>query len=118
MKEITVTNFKGNIFTGAWNGKTYKSTIDGRPELLRIYVNNQGCHITPEEYKKIGGDPVKDAKEKYINATREKLEDISRLLDDPAVEWFFRKNGVNTFDIQMIIKNNEVSAPSNLKSEK
>jgi hypothetical protein len=115
MKNITVVNFKGNTFSGSWNGKTYKSTIEGRPELLRIYVDNKGCHITPDEYKKIGGDPVKDAKEKYIEATREKLEDISRLLDDPAVKWFFKKNGMNAFDIQMMIKNNEVTAPNNLK---
>lgn len=115
MKNITVVNFKGNTFSGSWNGKTYKSTIEGRPELLRIYVDNKGCHITPNEYEKIGGDPVKDAKEKYIEATREKLEDISRLLDDPAVKWFFKKNGMNAFDIQMMIKNNEVTAPNNLK---
>jgi hypothetical protein len=53
MNEITVKNFQGKEFSGKWNGKTYPSKIEGRPELHRIYVNDKEIHITDEELHRI-----------------------------------------------------------------
>ena len=50
MKNIEVTNFKGNKYQGSWNEKTYKSCVSDRPDLYRIYVDEQPIHITEEEY--------------------------------------------------------------------
>jgi hypothetical protein len=53
MREITVKNFQGKEFTGKWNGKTYPSKIEGRPDLHRIYVDDMAIHITDEELERI-----------------------------------------------------------------
>jgi hypothetical protein len=53
MREITVKNFQGKEFTGKWNGKTYPSKIEGRPELHRIYIDDTAVHITDEELNRI-----------------------------------------------------------------
>ena len=50
MKNIEVTNFKGNKYEGSWNEKTYSSNIADHPDLYRIYVNDQAIHITEKEY--------------------------------------------------------------------
>lgn len=39
MINVKVKNYKGKEYTGIWNGKTYSSSIDGAPELRRIYVD-------------------------------------------------------------------------------
>lgn len=53
MKNIEVTNFKGNKYEGSWNEKTYSSNIAGHPDLYRIYVNDQAIHITEKEYNRL-----------------------------------------------------------------
>jgi hypothetical protein len=50
MKNIEVTDFNGKKYEGSWNEKTYKSKVSDRPELYRIYVNEQPIHITEVEY--------------------------------------------------------------------
>ena len=50
MVTITTTNYKGKKFNGKWNEKVYASQIDDRPELKRIYIDNERIHITEEEY--------------------------------------------------------------------
>lgn len=49
MINVKVKNYKGKEYTGIWNGKTYSSSIDGAPELRRIYVDNSPLHITETE---------------------------------------------------------------------
>ena len=63
MKNIEVTNFKGNKYEGSWNEKTYSSNIADHPDLYRIYVNDQAIHITEKEYNEY----VKKANE-FINS--------------------------------------------------
>ena len=70
MKNITVKNYQGKEFSGNWNGKVYSSKIDGRSDLIRIYVNNEAVHITEEEHAKISESITDDMKEK---AERESL---------------------------------------------
>lgn len=41
MQEIKVVDYKGKEFSGVWNEKTYMSRISDKPELRRIYVNNE-----------------------------------------------------------------------------
>lgn len=53
MKNIEVTNFKGNKYEGSWNEKTYSSNIADHPDLYRIYVNDQAIHITEKEYNRL-----------------------------------------------------------------
>lgn len=53
MKNIEVTNFNGKKYEGSWNEKTYKSNVSNRPDLYRIYVDEQPIHITEEEYNRL-----------------------------------------------------------------
>ena len=121
MKNITVVNFNGVKYSGVWNEKTYKSNVEGHPEYLRIYVDNEVCHITPAEYEKLGGniqlEEHKRKVENYKSQTEYKLRKLVELLDDRAVSFFLKKNGISvqtTYDIKLAIKNNVVTVPSNL----
>ena len=121
MKNITVVNFNGVKYSGVWNEKTYKSNVEGHPEYLRIYVDNEVCHITPSEYEKLGGniqlEEHKRKVENYKSQTEYKLRKLVELLDDPAVSFFLKKNGISlqtTYDIKLAIKDNVVTVPSNL----
>ena len=91
MKNITVVNFNGVKYSGVWNEKTYKSNVEGHPEYLRIYVDNEVCHITPSEYEKLGGniqlEEHKRIVENYKSQTEYKLRKLVELLDDPAVSF-------------------------------
>jgi hypothetical protein len=76
MTNITVKNFKGDEYSGTWNGKSYPSRIAGRPELHRIFLDNEAIHIDSEEFERVGGNAEKSAKEKSafkINETAKRL---------------------------------------------
>ena len=116
MLSITFKNFKGDEYSGLWNGKTYKSNIADHPEYLRIYVSDKAYHITPEEFQKIGGDINAEKKKRYIQETERKLEQLVKLLEDSQVEYILRKNklGHEAIDIINCAKNAQVTAPKNL----
>lgn len=111
MKEITVTNYKGNVYTGKWNEKTYSSKIDGMPELFRIYIDGNAIHITKEELSKIADDIKKienNARLEDIDNFFEKvgsyeLKDKLRVLwyivDEDDVSRFLHKNGIDSLKI-------------------
>lgn len=81
MSEISVVSFEGKEFSGYWNEKTYSSQIDGKSELLRIYVDGKVLHITPEEYMRIANSTSEEYKEKKfqdkILSRRESVKNIS-----------------------------------------
>ena len=58
MKRIEVVNYKGEKYSGLWNGKSYSSKIDGHPELCRIYLDNDPVHVTSEELKRLQDEDV------------------------------------------------------------
>ena len=78
MKNITVKNYQGKEFSGNWNEKVYSSKIDGRSDLLRIYINNEAVHITEEEHTKISVSVTAAMKEK---AERESLNACIKVKD-------------------------------------
>ena len=59
MKNITVLNYKGQEFTGSWNGKAYSSKVDGRDDLHRIYVDSNPIHIEDSELKRLQSEDGK-----------------------------------------------------------
>lgn len=63
MKNISVSDFKGEFFSGEWNEKTYSSQISGKENLYRIYVSNELIHITRQELEKITSDINKNDEE-------------------------------------------------------
>lgn len=63
MKNISVSDFKGESFSGEWNEKTYSSQISGKEDLYRIYVSNEPIHITRQELEKITSDINKNDQE-------------------------------------------------------
>lgn len=97
MQEIKIVNYEGKEYTGIWNERTYTSKIACKPELRRIYVNNEEIHITEEEYKKILGDSL--AAKQLINvenknhikqcvdklSVRDKLEILTYLMNDKKI---------------------------------
>ena len=90
MINVKVKNYKGKEYTGIWNGKTYSSSIDGAPELRRIYVDNSPLHITETELAKLldEKDDIKRGKEEHVKETlksmpfESKLNVLSTLLND------------------------------------
>jgi len=50
-----VTCKNGVSFTNGskWNVKYYESKIPGRPELNRIYIDEEEIHVTQEELQKV-----------------------------------------------------------------
>lgn len=81
MSEISVFSFEGKEFSGYWNEKIYSSQIDGKSELLRIYVDGKVLHITPEEYMRITNTTSEEYKEKEfqekILSRRESVKNMS-----------------------------------------
>lgn len=59
MKNITVLNYKGQEFTGSWNGKAYSSKVEGRDDLHRIYVESNPIHIEDAELKRLQSEDSK-----------------------------------------------------------
>lgn len=59
MKNITVLNYKGQEFTGSWNGKAYSSKVEGREDLHRIYVDSNPIHIEDTELKRLQSEDGK-----------------------------------------------------------
>lgn len=94
MQEISCIDYKGKNFSGIWNEKTYSSKIEEKPELKRIYVDNEPVHITEKEYAKLigGAETLKRQRhfEKMCSLKKEiktlnladKLEIILFVLDD------------------------------------
>lgn len=62
MKNITIKNWKGDTYSGLWNGKTYSSKVEGHDELIRIYVDNEPIHVTQEAISDLGANIEKDRK--------------------------------------------------------
>lgn len=56
MRTITVTDYKGHEHSGEWNTTAYESKVSNRPELIRIYINNEQIHICKDEYKRIASE--------------------------------------------------------------
>lgn len=73
MKNIEVTNFKGNKYEGSWNEKTYSSNIADHPDLYRIYVNDQAIHITEKEYNRLIAGNLSEK----MNRRRKEIETMS-----------------------------------------
>lgn len=73
MKNIEVTNFKGNKYEGSWNEKTYSSNIADRPDLYRIYVNDQAIHITEKEYNRLFANNLSEK----MDRRRKEIETMS-----------------------------------------
>lgn len=83
IKNLKVTNFKGNEFVGDWNEKIYESKNENK-ELVRIYINNEPIHITKEELERISNNVEQtykaQAKQKSLNTKikiKEILEDLT-----------------------------------------
>ena len=83
MKNIKITNWKGNEFSGLWNEKIYDSKLDDK-ELVRIFLNNEQIHITKEMLATITSDiakveAIKTADKSLQNKIKVKdfLEDMS-----------------------------------------
>lgn len=79
MKNIEVTDYTGVKYEGAWNEKTYKSTVSDRPELYRIYVNEQLIHVTEEEYQRMIGGAGEYEKKKIREAMDRRRKDIETM---------------------------------------
>lgn len=103
MRDIKVTNWNGDEFQGKWNEKCYKSQIQDRPELVRIYIDNKRLHLTQEEYMRINEEKLHDEMGKIEtmakaghrselvsqiltlandNLTIDELRNLSKLLND------------------------------------
>nr|DAG66607.1 MAG TPA: Protein of unknown function (DUF1244) [Caudoviricetes sp.] len=79
MKNIEVTDYTGVKYEGKWNEKTYKSTVSDRPELYRIYVNEQLIHVTEEEYQRMIGGAGEYEKKKIREAVDRRRKDIETM---------------------------------------
>lgn len=79
MVTITTTNYKGKKFSGKWNEKVYASQIDDRPELKRIYIDNERIHITEEEYARLIGGEKKLKEEQRANKINDLEKEIKSL---------------------------------------
>lgn len=80
MKNIEVTNFNGKKYKGSWNEKTYKSNVSNRPDLYRIYVDEQPIHITEEEYSRLVAGDEETEKRKLnekMDRRRKEIETMS-----------------------------------------
>lgn len=60
MYVITVTDHQGQECSGQWNGKTYKSKVEDREELYRIYLDKKEIHITYEELDRLTNIAVRE----------------------------------------------------------
>lgn len=79
MKNIEVTDYTGVKYEGKWNEKTYKSTVPDRPELYRIYVNEQLIHVTEEEYQRMIGGAGECEKKKIRESMDRRRKDIETM---------------------------------------
>lgn len=52
---ITIVDYSGTEQAGNWNGKTYSSKINEKPELARIYLNNKEIHVDKDALEKASG---------------------------------------------------------------
>ena len=90
MKNITVKNYQGKEFSGAWNGQVYSSKVDDQSDLLRIYLNGQALHITKEEHERISEDAALELKEKSkrdsLNAKIIAKEQIEKMTQQDKYE--------------------------------
>lgn len=90
MKKVTVSNFKGQEFSGDWNEKTYSSRINGCPELHRIYINSEQIHITEEELSNITENlesiKSEQKKQQSLNAKMRAKELFNQMTDEDSYE--------------------------------
>ena len=70
MLNVTVKNFQGKEFSGKWNEQVYGSKVEGRSDLLRIYLDGQSLHITKEEFERISESSNAALKEKAERDSR------------------------------------------------
>lgn len=101
MKNIEVTNFNGKKYEGSWNEKTYKSNVSNRPDLYRIYVDEQPIHITEEEYNRlVAGN--EEAEKRMLNEKMERrrkdIETMSLYEKADVLRAIFSDGNINNRD--------------------
>lgn len=89
---ITIIDYSGTEQAGNWNGKTYSSKINEKPELARIYLNNKEIHVDKDVLAQASGISKTEtdfaAAKKHVYdfifySDIEKLIMLQRLLADP-----------------------------------
>lgn len=88
MKNITVSNYKGQEFTGSWNGKAYSSKIDGRDDLHRIYVDSNPIHIEDAELKRLQSEDGKRQTRIALEKTEEFFDWLEGQPDEIKIQSF------------------------------
>ena len=119
MKNISVSDFKGEFFSGEWNEKTYSSQISGKENLYRIYVSNELIHITRQELEKITFDINKNDKEVAdrilkmaldFSEEQKKQLFIKMVTSDEFLAKFFRESVHKMLKDSGLRKNSRVAA--------
>lgn len=90
--KVTVANYKGEKFSGYWNGKTYSSKVEGREELLRIYIDNNPIHITVAEKIRI----EKEADQAEIERAKARVQEEA----ERSIDSFFQNLGMKSPEAQ------------------
>lgn len=89
---IAIVDYSGTEQAGNWNGKTYSSKINEKPELARIYLNNKEIHVDKDVLAQASGISKTEtdfaAAKKRVNdfsfySDMEKLIMLQKLLADP-----------------------------------
>ena len=90
--KIAIIDYTGEEKSGSWNRKTYSSKISGKPELVRIYLDNKEVHVDKDVLAQASGVSKTEtdfaAAKKHVNdfsfySDMEKLIMLQRLLSDP-----------------------------------
>ena len=105
MKRIEVVNYKGEKYSGLWNGKSYSSKIDGHPELCRIYLDNDPVHVASEELKRLQDEDV--SRQRRLAIT--KVDDFFSWLEEQPDEI---KKHMFLQSLDMMAKNSKRSKTS------
>ena len=115
MKNITIKNYKGAEFSGDWNGKTYPSTVEGRTDLVRIYVNNEVANVSAEEIKNLGANIDKDIKIKKMESLENLVRDSN---EEELVQLMLNILASNTKVANALYKHSDLQLIDALKSIK
>lgn len=121
MSEISVFSFEGKEFSGYWNEKIYSSQIDGKSELLRIYIDGKVLHITPEEYMRITNKTSEEYKKKEFQdkilsrresvktmSLQEKVDILTTILVNESVS--LKKNNLIDIVCRLLTMNSNIKS--------